>query len=202
VPVTVAPGSATAADLNAVIQAAKLDKQVEQEPVLSGLSIATGLGGGLMPVQKRAWFPLLHLVPAAGLMALWCWDRRRRFLELHPDIVLRRRALRALRRERKTLQRAARSEDSAGFAASAVQAMTVAVAPYYPAEPRALVGSDVLMMLNDADRSGPAGKTVRHVFSRSDAARFDAGSPAATDLLELKAEIDRVLDHLETKLCN
>jgi hypothetical protein len=202
VPVTVTAGAATAADLDAVIQAAKLDKQVEKDPVLSGLATGTGLSGGLMPVQKRGWFPLLHLVPAAGLMVLWSWDRRRRFLELHPDIVLRRRALRALRRERKTLQRAARSEDSARFATSAVQAMTVAVAPWYPAEPRALVGSDVLMMLTDADRSGPAGKTVRHVFSKTDAARFDAASPATTDLLQLRAEINTVLDHLESRLCN
>jgi len=197
VPVTVAAGTATAADLNAVVQAAKLDTQIEKEAVLSGLATGTGLGGGLVPVQKRAWFPLLHLVPASALIALWSWDRRRRFLEQHPDIVLRRRALRALRRERKTLQRAARNQDSASFAATAVK-----VAPYYPAEPRALVGSDVLMMLPDADRSGAAGKTVRHVFSRADAARFDAGNPSAMELLQLKAEIDTVLDHFETRLCN
>jgi hypothetical protein len=40
------------------------------------------------------------------------------------------------------------------------------------------------------------------VFSKTDAARFDAASPATTDLLQLRAEINTVLDHLESRLCN
>ena len=201
VPVTVTPGSVTAADLQILAQADKLDTDSEKEPVLSGLATVPGLSGGLVPFQKRGWFPLLHLVPATALLGLWFRDRRRRFLELHPEIVLRRRALRALRRERRRLERAAHARDSAGFATIAVNAMQVAVAPYYPAEPRALVGTDVLGILPEQDRSGVPGKTVRELFFGADAASFAVAKPASADLLQLKSDIDTVLDHLEARLC-
>ncbi len=201
-PITVARGTATAAELRAVVQAAKLDAEPEKEPTLSGLATTPGLGGGLVPLQQRPWFPFLHLIPAGALLALWIWDRRRRFNELHPDVVLRRRALRALRHQRKLLYRAARTQDSGTFAVSAVNAMKVAVAPYYPAEPAALVGTDVLMILSDQDRSGLPGETVRQVFSTCDAARFGTSKNQTPDLLNLRARIDTVLDHLESRLCN
>jgi hypothetical protein len=146
---------------------------------------------------------MLHLLPAGTLLGLWLWDRRRRFLEQHPDIVLRRRALRALRRERRTLERAASARDSVRFAATAVNAMKVAVAPHYPAEPRALVGADVLTMLPEQERSGRIGQTVRKLFSREDEFCFAVAKPGdATGVLELKPEIEGVLDHLEARLCN
>lgn len=201
-PISVARGAATPADLRAVVQAAKLDAEPEKEPVLSGLANAAGLTGGLLPIQQRAWFPLLHLVPAGALLGLWMWDRRRRFNELHPEVVRRRRALRALRYERKLLHRAFRSEDRPTFATSAVNAMKVAVSPHYPAEPAALVGTDVLSMLSDQDRSGPAGDTVREVFSTCDAARFGASKNQTPDLLGLRGRIDTVLDQLESRLCS
>src|SRR5262249_8262133 len=149
-------------------EAEATDKAPEEEPVLSGLSAKPGLAGGLAPAQQRSWFPLMHLLPASTLLALWLWDRRRRFLEQHPEIVMRRRALRGLRRERRALERAAAMRDSARFAAVAVHAMKVAVAPHYPAEPRALVGVDVLTMLPESERSGRSGQTVRKLFSREE----------------------------------
>jgi hypothetical protein len=200
-PVKVVPGTVTASDLQALLQAENLDREVEKEPVLSGLAIAPGLGGSLTPVQLRAWFPLLHVAPAGVLLGLWLWDRRRRFLEQNPGIVLRRRALRALRRERRLLERAAKVQDSAVFAATAANAMKVAVAPHYPAEPRALVGADVMTVLPEAERSGPAGETVRRLFSGVDAAAFAAKRVESRELLQLRSEIDGVLDKLEAKLC-
>ncbi|HEX3487537.1 MAG TPA: hypothetical protein VHT51_20940, partial [Micropepsaceae bacterium] len=201
VPITITPGTVTPADLRAVAQAEQLDADSEKEPVLSGLATAPGLMGGLVPIQQRGWFPLLHLVPASALLALWAWDRRRRFFEKYPEILLRRRALRALRRERRRLERAARARDSAAFANVAVQAMQVAVAPYYPAEPKALVGADVLAMLPEQEQSVPAADTVRQFFSRTDAVRFGPGAASTTELLQLKPEIESVLDHLEARLC-
>ncbi|HTL16923.1 MAG TPA: hypothetical protein VL793_06790, partial [Patescibacteria group bacterium] len=198
---TILAGSAHSADLRAIVEAAKIDSDSEKEPILSGLATAPGLAGALMPVQKRFWFPLLHLLPASALMALWAWEQRRRFVEQHPDVVLRRRALRALRRERKRLDRAARARDSATFASGVINAMQVAVAPFFPAEPRALVGADVLMMLAEGEQTGTAAQTVRRVFSRADAARFGMGGATASELLELKPEIEIVLDQLETRLC-
>jgi hypothetical protein len=201
VPVTVLPGAAPA-DLQALIQAEAADKAPEEEPVLSGLSARPGFAGGLAPTQQRAWFPLLHLLPAGALLALWFWDRRRRFLEEHPEIVMRRRARRALKRERRALERAASARDSVRFATAAVNAMKVAVAPHYPAEPRALVGADVLTILPETERSGRSGQTVRKLFSRDDELCF-AGKPVDTaELLQLQPEIEGVLDHLEARLCN
>ena len=202
VAVSVLPGNVSAADLQAVIQAQALDREPEKEPVLSGLAPGPGLGGSLFPVQMRPWFPLLHLLPAGALSGLWLWDRRRRFLEQNPMVVVRRRALRALRRERRLLEKAARARDNAGFAAVAVNAMKVAVAPHYPAEPRALVGADVMTVLPESERSGPRGQTVRRLFSSSDAALFAAERAEPGQLLDLKPEIEGVLDQLEARLCD
>jgi hypothetical protein len=200
--VTVLSGTVSAADLQSVIQAEKVAGDLEKQPTLSGLAISPGLSSGLVPVQKRAWFPLLHLIPASALLGLWLWDRRRRFLEQHPDLVLRRRAVRALRRERRALERAARTRDSNGFAAVAVNAMKIAVAPYFPAEPRALVGADVITMLPEDQRSGPNGEIVRRLFFRTDASRFSVAQVDSGELLDLQPEIETVLDHLEARLCN
>jgi hypothetical protein len=199
--VTVLPGKVTTADLQTLIKAQALDREVEKEPVLRGLAIAPGLRGGMIPVQNRAWFPLLHLVPAGALLGLWLWDRRRRFMEQNPGIVLRRRALRALRRERRLIRRAAAESDSATFAAAAVNAMKLAVAPYYPAEPRALVGVDVVTILPETERSGRAGQTVRRFFAESDAASFAAKPTDTHLLLAMRPELEGVLDELEARLC-
>lgn len=201
VAITVLPGTVSPADLQTMLQAQNLDRAPEIEPVLSGLAVAPGLAGGLMPVQNQVWFPLLHLIPAASLLSFWLWDRRRRFLEQHPGIVLRRRALRALRRERRLLERAAQASDSASFAALAVNAMKVAVAPHYPAEPRALVGADVMTILPQTERCGRAGQTVRRLFSDADAVTFSAQRGDTSGLLALKSDIEGVLDELEAKLC-
>ena len=101
-----------------------------------------------MPAQQRGWFPLAQIAPAIVFAGLWGWDRRRRYYEKHPDILLRRKARRALRRQWRSARRAAQAKDAPGFAAAAVSAMQVACAPHYPAEPRALVGSDVLALLS------------------------------------------------------
>ena len=202
IPVTVLPGTVSPADLQAVIQAEKVDRDSDKTPLLSGLAASSGLAGALIPVQKRAWFPLLHLIPGCALLGLWSWDRRRRFLEQHPDLVLRRRALRALRRERRALDRAAQIRDANGFAAVAVNAMKIAVAPHFPAEVRALVGADVMTILPALDRAGRPGEIVRELFSHTDASRFAIAPVLPGELLKLQPEIETVLDHLEARLCN
>jgi hypothetical protein len=121
-------------------------------------------------------------------------------LEQHPDVVLRRRARRALRRQRRLLRRAARAADGPRFAAVAVSAMRVACAPHYPAEPRALVGADVLPLLPEPDRSGRPGEVVRRFFEVTDATQFSTTSPNPADLLSLQADLDRVLQQLEDTL--
>jgi hypothetical protein len=168
----------------------------DDEPILSGLAASPGWTGSLMPLQVSPWFPVVQLIPAAAFLGLWSWDRRRRYFEQHPDVLLRRRARRALRRERRALRRAARARDASRFANAAVSAMRVACAPHYPAEPRALVGSDVLGVLGANGESA----VVRQLFAISDASLFAATPTDASSLLALQPKLETVLDQLESKL--
>jgi hypothetical protein len=201
VPVAVKPG-AVPGDLASLQQANSAVVEPEKELALSGLAGSRGrTASSLVPPQQQAWFPLVQFAPALAFFGLWRWDRRRRYLEQHPDIILRRRARRALRRQWRLLRRAARAGDARRFAAAAVNAMRVACAPHYPAEPRALVGCDVLALLPETERFGRAGEVVRRFFALTDAARFGpAAPPNAADLLPLQSDLDRVLQQLEAKL--
>jgi hypothetical protein len=200
VAVTVKAGAALA-DITPLLQASASDASSEKEPVLSKLATAPGLAAGsLAPLQQQAWFPLLQLAPAAAFLGLWKWDRRRRYLEAHPDLVLRRRARRALRRVRRALRRAAREGAAARFAAVAADALRIACAPHYPAEPRALVCGDVLPLLPEADRAGRAGEVVRRIFAAADALLFSGTPENVAELLTLQTDFERVLDALEAKL--
>ncbi|HEX4349125.1 MAG TPA: hypothetical protein VH251_01995 [Verrucomicrobiae bacterium] len=155
--------------------------------------------GNLKPLQLRGWFAGLQLVPLAAFLALWQWDRRRRYLEAHPEIVRRTQARRALRREKQQLQKAVAAGDGAAFVRHAARAMNIAVAPHFPADPQALVGGDVLAQLDDAERTGLPGDTVKKVFAAADA-QF-AGTPQISpDLPALRSGVDTVLQRLEEKL--
>jgi hypothetical protein len=169
--------------------------------VLRGLAAARGrTTASLVPPQQQTWFPLVQLAPAVAFFGLLSWDRRRRYLEQHPDVLLRRRARRALHRQWRILQRAARAANASGFAAAAVRAMRVACAPHYPAEPRALVGADVLPLLPEPDRAGRPGEVVRRFFAVTDAADFGTASANPAELLPLQPDLERVLQQLEAKL--
>lgn len=200
VPVTVKAG-VVPADIAALAQGTNTPaSDAEKEPKLSGLATVPGRTMvTLVPTQRAPWFPVMQLVPAVFFVGLWWWDRRRRFYEAHPEIILRRRARKALRREWAAVRKAAAQGDTSRFAASAVNAMRAACAPHYPAEARALVSSDVVPLL-DATNGNGAPNVVRRIFAAADAERF-AGQPAgATDVLALRGELERVLAQLEAKL--
>ena len=200
VPVTVKPG-ATPADLQALLQPVSTAEETAKELVLCGLAASRGrTAASLVPPQQQAWFPLIQLAPAAAFFGLWSWDRRRRHLEQHPDIVLRRRARRALRHQWRILRHAARAADAPRFAAASVSALRVACAPHYPAEARALVGADILPLLPEPDRSGRPGEVVRRFFDVTDATDFSTAPQNPASLLPLQADLERVLQHLEEKL--
>jgi hypothetical protein len=197
VPIMIAPGDSPA-DVAILHQADAIAEPAEPEPALSGLAGVTGLTApSLRPVQEQAWFPVLQLCPGFAFLGLWAWDRRRRYLELHPEIVLRRRARRALRRERRKLGHAAREGDAPRFADSAVTAMRVACAPHYPAEQRALVGGDVLQVLGD--KNGASG-VVRKFFAVTDAATYAAAPSDTKELLALEPELHQILEQLDARL--
>ena len=78
--------------------------------------------------------------------------------------------------------------------------MQVAAAPHYPAEPRALVGGEVLEILEASDRSGRAGEIVRQFFADADAGAFARTPPESADVLGMKPEFETVLHKLEERL--
>ena len=184
--------------------------EVMQSDNISGAEKATGLSrlaktpghtaGSLVPLQLRAWFPLVQLLPVFGFCGLWFWDRRRRFFEQHPDIVRRRQARRALRRALRSLEQSAITGDTAGFICSTINALQIVSAPHYPAEPRALVCSDVLEILSPTERKGKPGETVRRFFAAADAAAFASGAGTTSELLAEKSAVKEILAALEARL--
>ena len=173
--------------------------QREPEPKLSDLAKAPGSSmGSLRPWQSTRWFPAAQVLPALFFVMLWWWDRQRRFHAAHPEIRLRRRARRALRHEWDALRKAASLGDTSRFATCAVSAMRIASAPHYPAEPRALVSTDVLPLL--ADSGTAVHNAVRAVFATANAERFASAPQLASNLLALRQEVEHALARLEEKL--
>jgi len=167
---------------------------------LSGLATTSGKTvGNLKPLQLRGWFVCVQLVPVIGFLALWQWDRRRRFLEAHPEIVRRRQARSALRREKGRLQKAIAAGDAAAFVQHAADAMKISCAPHFPAHPQALVCADVLAQLDGAEQNRRAGETVRKIFAAADS-QFAATPQIRADLLALNSDVEAVLQELEAKL--
>ena len=76
--------------------------------------------------------------------------------------------------------------------------MRVAGAPHYPAEPRALVSTDILPLLPDSDAA--IRNAVRAVFATANAERFAMAPRENNDLLALRQSVDRALSQLEAKL--
>ena len=198
-PITVRAGAASA-EAQAVAQAAAAEQR-GLKLKLSPLATTPGRRGDpTATLQTNPLFLWAQLLPFTALVALWYWERRRRFLERHPEIVRRRIARRALRRERQVLRAAAQANDEARFAASAVQALRLACAPHFPATPRALVGRDVLEVFDEPTREGRAAEMIRAIFAKSDGAQFGATPLKAGELLAWQPELDGLLDVLEAKL--
>jgi hypothetical protein len=167
---------------------------------LSGLMPSPGKTvDSLKPLQMRGWFICLQLAPVFGFVGLWQWDRRRRFLEAHPEIVRRRKAGRDLRREKSKLRKSVAAGDASAFVEHAANALKICCAPHFPAHPRALVCADVLSRLDNTDASGRAGETVRKIFAAADA-QFAAAAQTKTDCLSLRSDVESVLQKLEEKL--
>lgn len=167
---------------------------------LSRLAAAPGkTAGSLKPLQLRGWFVCVQLVPVIGFLALWRWDRRRRFFEAHPEIVRRRQARRALRRVKCKLQKDVAIGNAVAFVQNAADAMRIAVAPQDAANPQALVCADVLAQLDGADQNSRAGETVRKIFAAADA-QFAISTQTQANCLALKSDVEAALQKLEEKL--
>jgi hypothetical protein len=194
VPVTVAPEK-----LPERIPASDFAGTPPAAPALSGLADAPGRPAALKPLQLRGWFIALQLLPVLLFIDLWQWARHRRYLEAHPEIVRRRKARRALRRENARRKKAVAAGDAAGFLRHAVAALRVVCAPRYPANPQALVCADVLAQLTGPEKQGRPGETVRIIFSAADS-EFSPAATAAASLLDLEPDLAAVLQQLEARL--
>ncbi len=199
-PVKVLPGTATTNDLEWLRMKAAQNRR-EEKASFHGLAKATGRSSeSLRPLQARPPFLLVQLLPVAGFAGLWAWDRRRRYLEAHPELVRRRKARRALRRQKRELHAAAHAADAPRYARSAVAALQIACSPHYPAEPRALVCTDILPFLNDPRGSESHKQVVRRFFAATDSAAFGTQASDPNVLLTLRDELDAILTDLEAKL--
>jgi hypothetical protein len=199
-PVTVLAGE-TPTNAEASLMFSENAPYPESKSSLSKLASSPGrAAGSLVPWQTRGWFPFVQILPVLGFFGLWCWDRRRRHLEQHPEIVRRREARRALRHERRFLEQAAAGGNVEKFVRHAITALQVASAPHYPASPRAVVSGDVLQILTGPERDGKAGEIVRRFFAVADAAAFANRSENQTELLAEKSALKEVLLKLEARL--
>ena len=168
---------------------------------LSGIVTRPGKTiASLQPLQLRGWFMAVQIAPVLVFAGLWLWDRRRRHLERHPEIVRRRRARRELRRVKRRLHHAAQAGATADFTQCGVSALQIACAPHYPANPRALVCADVLEVLPTAERQGQPGEIVRRLFAAVDAANFSDSPESQGELLTLRHGLDAMLLKLEARL--
>ena len=161
------------------------------DPDLTLADVAKTPGGrvsGLAPVEQRWWFAALQLGPAALLAGLWGWDRRRRFLREHPEVVLKRRARRGLRRQLRAARRAAAARDRR-FRPEHGRGPARGLRAAWRANPAALVCADVLAELPQAEQQGHAGEMVSRLFAAADALSF--GGPVREgpqELLSLEPE--------------
>ncbi|MCO5052122.1 MAG: BatD family protein [Verrucomicrobiae bacterium] len=198
-PIRVEAGAASA-EAQALAQAAAAPEP-ESKLQLSELADAPGRRTNPFAApQLSRGFLIGQLVPFAALVILWYWARRRQFLERHPEVVRKRAARRALRQERRVLRAAARANDEARFASSAVQALRLACAPHFPAAPAALVSRDILEVFDEPTRTSRAAEMVRAFFVQTDEAQFGATPPPAGELLGWQSELNVLLDVLEAKL--
>jgi hypothetical protein len=173
----------------------------EKPLVFTGLAESPGKTfASLVPWQQRPWFLALNLVPAGVLGGLLFWDRRRRYLAAHPEVILRRRARRAMARQLRAARRAQASRDARGFVFAAVNALRAACAPHEAANPEALVCRDVLAELPRAGANGQDAEVVRRLFAAADAVRFAGPVPDDAVLLALGADFERVAVKLKSRL--
>ncbi|HEV2454878.1 MAG TPA: hypothetical protein VGY98_11490 [Verrucomicrobiae bacterium] len=194
------PVTVTSEGLPTELPTATVDVASGSSLKLSELSSSTGASiATLAAPQLRATPVCFQFIPLLAILGLWRWDRHRRFLEAHPDIVRRRRARRQLRREKSRLRDAARRGDAAAVIRHAANALKIASAPRDAAHPQALVCSEVLNHLDETDRNGAAGETVRRIFAAADT-RFALAPQLQSNWPGLQSDVDAVLLKLEEQL--
>lgn len=176
-------------------------REPEAAPTLADMKASLGRASrSLVPPQLRIGFYVVQIIPAVAFFALWQWDRRRRYLEAHPEVVRRRRARRELRLQRRVLERAWADHDAARYARSAAAAIKIACAPHFPADPQALVCGDVLTVLETSGQNGRTAHVVQRFFSAADENDYAVAPREPMEVFALNNELEEILGKLEDRL--
>lgn len=201
VPVTVkgapAPPPAPADSAPAPAPESAVEKPKTNEPILTGLAETPGRWRrDVLPAAAHGWFWIAQAVPAVALLAMWWHRRRADFLAAHPEVVRRRHARKAVRGHLRRARSAARARKPEEFVAAGVDALREAAAPLDTAQAQSLVLEEVLAKLDEAERSGEAGKVVRRFFETSHTARFSGHATDPNGVTELLPELERTVKRL------
>lgn len=207
IPITVAPSPLAASGTNgpSLIEARtflreRLKKQDEPTSLADTLESQGRTAHSLVPAHRQLWFAGAQLIPATLLGGLWFWDRRRRFFDQHPEVLVRRRARRAIRRHASLAGKAARKADAKHFLHHAIQGFREACAPDAPADPSALVCRDILTTLPNGPQKDRTSRVVTKLFTAANEWRFGQLQPDQSALLSLAQEVDQQLDELRNSL--
>lgn len=196
-PITVKPPPPGTDPMAAQLAAAAWMEEEEQKAKELKLAPLTDEPGSsvndLAPRQGDLGFLTVQFLPVLGIAALWGWDRRRRFLEHHPDIVIRRRARRAVRRHLRRARRAAASGDAQQFLSDTLAALREASAPTERAHPLALTCRDVVQDLPTVGLNGESRDLVVQLFDVADGRRFGGKGVNELELLKLHDQAERLL---------
>jgi len=206
-PVTVDPAPMTAQGpgQTSLVEARSFLRHLLQKPdeptaLADGQTSRGRTASTLRPRHQQIGFLSLQLIPAILLGGLWFWDRRRRFFEEHPEVLVHRRARRAIGRHARRARKAARDGDSRNFLHHAIEGFREACAPAAPADPRALICEDVLTALPQALRQESVTRLVRKLFMAANNWRFGDAAPQSGELLQLAGEVDQQLKELRDAL--
>ncbi|MEI7728688.1 MAG: BatD family protein [Verrucomicrobiota bacterium] len=203
IPVLVLP-SAGARTMGQISNATSATSGAPDEHASEGLgrmaSRPVHFTAGLVPTQQRTSFWMLQLLLGGVLTGACWWERRRRFLAAHPEIVRFARARGELRRQTRQWRRAAADGDATAFTMAAVAALRTACAPHLQASPEALVCDDVLGVLPCEEREGQSGNLVRQLFTLAEEVTFKGKVPNPKTLWWLQPELEILLAALRRRL--
>lgn len=168
----------------------------EAEPALSAPASQAGAQlSSLAPAITQPMFWLAQLLAAAVLGALALRERSQRFHAAHPEVRVRRAALRALRAARRRVRRAVHRRDPSAFADATLRALQAGTAPWAPAEAPSLVWRDIARTL------GPGAERLTPIAQWLDTQRYaPAGTAVPPEVLDLAPHAEAALLRLESRL--
>lgn len=189
------PATATPAPAAAATPEATPAPKAAAEPVYAGLVEVSGpWRSSPSPVVWSRWFWAGQTLPAVALLGLWYWRRRCDFLAAHPEIVRRRVARAAARRQIKLARRAIRQRDTDGFVEASIDAIRAAAAPLDTTEAQSLVFQELIAIV---PHEGAAEETVRRLYEHAHRRHYSGHPDSQQGSLDLLAQVRRTVAVIE-----